>query len=738
MRSIVFVFGCTHAFKSFVMIDFKDSEVITQMLDLCFYESSYAKLIVSAKGQQVLQVNEMYLEVFEQTEQTALGKLWNAIDSVKNYQHYSNYIKEINSNDKVEFIINCEINKKKKCFHVEYYLGVLAGEVVYFGTIQPENTKGLSNNTFKVLTKIYNTDTLDLTFPSNLNEVREELGLEFLSLIEIHNSNFNTSISVGDKNLVKSIMQNYSEQLLLVVNTKNELVISIDNTPSAEMLSIMKEVNLHTLCIYPIYSRDSIFGVILGGAKSNVDSLQTLSLLLQALCNQSKFCLFSKTIVNQRKIEGQIDRLTKLPNRNSMTTKFSEIMIDGISSEKYLSLMIVDIHKINFYNKKLGSALTDEIIINVSRLIVRSIGTQGQVYRLSADEFTVLLHPHMEKSLVDVTARRIIKNISRPFVLSNGEDIHVNFNIGVSVFPDDGQTISSMMKNADLALYDANLAGRNNYLIFKYSETGQALKQKTEMEENLKIAIEKGHIHAFYQPKIHAVSEDIIGFEALVRWIDPDIGMINPGQFIPIAEETGLIKDIGEIVAKQSCGQLIKWQKKFGMNLTCSINLSVVQLMDNKLPKKLEKIINTSGIHPHFIDFEITETISLDNVPNLMEVLNQIVEIGCTLSIDDFGTGHSSLDYVKRIPANYIKIDQSFVKNIGLNPEDEAILDATINIAKRLNRKLVAEGVETELQREYLLDKDCDYFQGFLFSRPLPVAEVDILLATRIKLMGSG
>ena len=194
---------------------------------------------------------------------------------------------------------------------------------------------------------------------------------------------------------------------------------------------------------------------------------------------------------------------------------------------------------------------------------------------------------------------------------------------------------------------------------------------------------------------------------------------------------------MGEYIAIHTCEKLTEWQRKFGLTLTCSINLSVVQLMDDQLPKKLENIINASGIHPHYIDFEITETISLDVVPNLVDLLNQIVDIGCTLSIDDFGTGHSSLDYVKKIPAHYIKIDQSFVANIGLNPEDEAILDATINIAKRLNRKIIAEGVETEEQREYLLERECEYFQGFLFSRPLPEEEIEELLSQRIKLMGT-
>ena len=322
-----------------------------------------------------------------------------------------------------------------------------------------------------------------------------------------------------------------------------------------------------------------------------------------------------------------------------------------------------------------------------------------------------------------------------PTLLSNGEEVRINFNVGISVFPDSGQTVATMLKNAELALHDVSKSGKNSYLVFKHSETGVELKKRTELEENLKMAISDGRIQAFYQPKINTVTEEIVGFEALVRWVEPGKGIILPGYFIPLAEETGLIHEIGKTVAIQSCQKIREWQDKYGMTLTCSINLSPTQLVDPKLPEILENIINSAGIHPQFIDFEITESIGLDSVPNLVQTLNKIVEIGCTLSIDDFGTGHSSLEYVKKIPAKYIKIDQSFVSNIGLNPEDEAILDATIDMAKRMKREIIAEGVESEQQREYLLERKCEYLQGYLFSKPLPANRIENLLAERVRLM---
>ena len=708
-----------------------------EIWDAFFTNSFQAKLIVKASDQKIIYVNEALLDLVEQKESSLIGKSWSVIDDNSNFDKYVDYIKEINSCDKTQFIINYKHAGSRINLEAVYEMSVYQGEIVFIGQLRPENIQGVSNEVFINLGKIGKTNVFDKSFTEVLEAIRVSIQFDFLMFFEYQNKKLLKPFISGDMLFVKQFLSRSMGSLLSAIKNGEEIEIDKTNNLASEYSDILDNNDLQSLCLYPITHQNKIYGSIVAGSHQAHDNWHTVSVLLKSLSNKCRFNLFQKTIINQREKAGLIDALTRLPNRNSMTTKFAELIQEGVSSDKYLSLMIIDISKLNFYNKNIGIELTDEIIVNISQIIVHCIKSIGQVYRLSGDEFLVLMHPHKNKGLVEKKAIELVDKLDTHILLSNGEEVEVNYNIGVSIFPDDGQTVSSMMKNADLALYDAKLAGKNNYVIFKYSETGQALKQKTEMEENLRKAIEEGHIKVFFQPKIDSQSEDIIGFEALVRWIDPVIGMINPGQFIPLAEETGLINEIGEFVAQRSCELVIEWQKKYGLALTCSINLSAIQLINSDLPKRLERIINTTGVHPHFIDFEITETISLDVVPNLVQSLNEIVAIGCTLSIDDFGTGHSSLDYIKKIPAKFIKIDQSFVCNIGLNPEDEAILDATINIAQRLNRKIIAEGVETEEQREYLLNRGCEYFQGFLFSRPLPEEQIEKLLQQRVKLMGS-
>ncbi|VAW37743.1 diguanylate cyclase/phosphodiesterase (GGDEF & EAL domains) with PAS/PAC sensor(s) [hydrothermal vent metagenome] len=708
-----------------------------ELWNIFFVDCLQAKLVVNASNHQITHINQALLDLIQLKESKIIGQPWQFFDDKANHKQYQNYIKEIVSKENTTFIIKYKNFNNTLNLKANYQMGVLNGEIVYLGVLTLENIQGVSDTVFKHLTSIHKTISSSLDFPILLDTIRKSLQLKFLLFLEYQHNKLIKPVSAGDNDSVNQFLNNSSSSLLSILKNNKELQIDRSRNRMSEYIKILDANNLQSFCVYPILHHNNIYGAIVAGGQNKIDSWQTISVLLNALANQCKLSLFQKNVVEQREIAGLVDNLTGLPNRSAMTKKLTTIIETGISEGKYLSLMIIDFDNINYFNKNIGIELTNQIIVSLAQIIVKSIRSKGQVYRLSRDEFVVLLQPHTDRNLVKYIVSELMEKLNNPVLLSNGEDANVNFNIGISIFPDDGQTVSSMMKNADLAMYDAKLAGNNNFVVFKCSETGQALKQKTQMFENLKKAITENHIKVFFQPKINALTEDIIGFEALVRWIDPEIGMINPEYFIPLAEETGLIHDIGDYVTKYSCKMVVHWQEKYGLELSCSINLSAVQLMDLALPKKLKQIINSSGAHPHDIDFEITETISLDKIPNLVTALNQIVDIGCTLSIDDFGTGHSSLDYIKKIPAKYIKIDQSFVSNIGLNPEDEAILDATIDIAKRLNRKLIAEGVETEEQREYLLERGCEYFQGYLFARPMPQEDIEQLLQERVALMGT-
>ncbi len=714
----------------------KKLERSEEMLELFFTDSIQALLVVSSQSQKIILANEAMYELLGITDDLLLGKMWCDLDSKANKDKYLDYIKQINSTGKTTFSAQFSHQNSEQVLSCEYHLGFLDGEMVYVGLFKKRQVTDCSSSLVEYIDEINHLPINSQEFKVYFAQLKKRFNLDFLVYFENGKEAIQEVVVVANTEVKNAIADSGLSAFVTISKSKKKCEINRISDMNDQYFKLLNLLKIETLLIYPIHHNQKVLGSIVVGYDTKNNN-EAIKVVLSALVGRCQLCLYEKIIISQRDKEGQVDKLTNLPNRNSMTEKLSTIIDTGIDLNHYLSLMIIDFEKLNYYNKRYGIEITDEIIVNLSKVLVKAIGYSGQVYRLSGDEFLVLLKPHIEKEFVGGKATEILSLLSHSILLSNGEEVSVNCNIGISIFPDDGQTVASMMKNADMALYDAKLKGKNNFLIFKFSETGQALKQKIEMEENLRLAIDSEQIKVYYQPKIDAVTEDIVGFEALVRWVDPEQGIINPGQFIPLAEETGLINDIGEYIVKRTCQKIMEWQIKFGLTLTCSINLSVVQLMDDQLPKKLESIINASGIHPHYIDFEITETISLDVVPNLVELLNQIVGIGCTLSIDDFGTGHSSLDYVKKIPAHYIKIDQSFVANIGLNPEDEAILDATINIAKRLNRKIIAEGVETEEQREYLLERECEYFQGFLFSRPLPEEEIEELLSQRIKLMGT-
>ena len=320
-------------------------------------------------------------------------------------------------------------------------------------------------------------------------------------------------------------------------------------------------------------------------------------------------------------------------------------------------------------------------------------------------------------------AGKVLEAVALPIVLDNGSELKITVSMGIAYFPEHAKTVGHLIKHADTALYDAKLKGKNRFSEYTPSQEGESAKQLEEMEKNLSYAIDNNQLDVFFQPKMVAKTEDIMGFEALVRWEHPELGLISPGLFIPLAEQTGLIHKIGYLVLHKSCQMLKQWQDQFGLMLNMSVNLSPLQLSDDKLMDRIKQVIKNTKIHPKYLDFEITESEKFENVSDALKMMRKIVDAGCTLSIDDFGTGHSTLEYIRKIPAKTLKIDQTFVKNIGLSPDDEAILDATIDIAKRVGHKIVAEGVETKFQKEFLIECGCDFAQGYYYNKPMPLEQ---------------
>src|SRR5690606_19505550 len=286
--------------------------------------------------------------------------------------------------------------------------------------------------------------------------------------------------------------------------------------------------------------------------------------------------------------------------------------------------------------------------------------------RYAGDEFLLLINRHVDIKNIKIIANNILQAVAEPITLADGSEIKLTVSLGIALYPDHGQMVRTLIKHADVALYDAKLNGKNQYSIYRSELDGEQDKQSEEMVRNLENAIESDQIEVYYQPKIDSKSEDIVGFEALVRWQHPDLGIISPGLFIPLAEQSGLIHKIGLLVIEKACRNLRRWQDRFEIPLTMSVNLSPIQLNDNRLTERIRYIIEETKIQAKHLDFEITESEKFKSVKDALLMFKRIVDLGCTLSIDDFGTGHSTLDYLRKIPAKTLKIDQVFVKNIGL------------------------------------------------------------------------
>lgn len=346
--------------------------------------------------------------------------------------------------------------------------------------------------------------------------------------------------------------------------------------------------------------------------------------------------------------------------------------------------------------------------------------------RLGGDEFTVLLNVINESRDASRAAQRIVELLSKPFVL-DGSEIFISSSIGIAIYPDDGTDVSTLLKNADAAMYHAKEHGKNNYQYYKQYMNAAAFDRLT-LENDLRRAIEQDALLLYYQPQISTVNGAVVGMEALIRWQHPDKGIVSPAEFIPLAEETGLILPISEWVLKTACMQIKQWQAEGHKIVPVSVNLSSRQFQQEDFITILSGILDESGIDPRNLILEITEGTIMQNTETVFDLLHELNEMGLLLTIDDFGTGYSSLSYLKKFPIHAIKIDRSFVSEINTNHDDAAIAMAIISMAHSLKLKVVAEGVETKDQLMMLCEQRCDDIQGYYFSPPLHADNISEIL----------
>lgn len=421
------------------------------------------------------------------------------------------------------------------------------------------------------------------------------------------------------------------------------------------------------------------------------------------------------------------DSLTGLPNRYLLEDRLQQSINYAERYHTRLAVAFIDLDQFKHINDTLGHDAGDRLLLTVAERLSALVRESDTVVRLGGDEFVILLSSVHKTEDITHTLQRVLASIAQPVAL-NGLDFNISCSIGVSIYPEDGAQANILLKNADSAMYKAKQSGRNNFQFFT-RKLNAILQERMDIERRLRHAIKKEELLLHYQPKIDLANNRINGAEALIRWQPKGGAMISPARFIPVAEETGLIGEIGDWVLTTACMQSRLFAEKFGRPILVSVNLSPRQFSHKKgLAQHVADVIASTGADPASIELEITESTLAEDMASFIDTLHELKAVGVKLAIDDFGTGYSSMTYLKDFPIDRLKIDQGFVYNLEQTPANEAILNAIVTLGRNLGLKVIAEGVETQYQRDFLAKIGCDELQGYWFSKPLTIADFEKLL----------
>ncbi len=421
------------------------------------------------------------------------------------------------------------------------------------------------------------------------------------------------------------------------------------------------------------------------------------------------------------------DSLTGLPNRNLLWDRLGRACARAQRYGDFAAVAFLDLDNFKLVNDSLGHSVGDQLLQAVAARLESSLRAMDTVARMGGDEFVLVLSDHKSARSVSGELGRIVESFSQSFSV-DGRDVFVTASVGVALYPQDAKDPESLMKNAELAMYRAKESGRNAYQLFT-PEMQTDVTERLGIEAKLRRALDRGELSLHYQPQVDLRTNRIYGCEALLRWNQPDLGMISPAKFIPLAEETGLIVPIGEWVVRTACLQSKAWQNAGLPAVTVAINISARQFREKNLLQVVAKILGETGLDPAQIELEVTESVIMQDTQRVIAALQALRDMGLRLSVDDFGTGYSSLSYLKRFPVNRLKIDQSFVREIS-GADSAAVAQVVITLGHSMNLRVIAEGVETPEQLAFLRRHECDEMQGYLFAKPMPADEFGKLLAS--------
>lgn len=420
------------------------------------------------------------------------------------------------------------------------------------------------------------------------------------------------------------------------------------------------------------------------------------------------------------------DTLTQLPNRVILLDRINQAIRYSRRAKKLSAVLFFDLDRFKLVNDSLGHDMGDVLLQSVASRLQGCIRENDTVARWGGDEFIILLTSLDKKTDIEPIIKKCLHELEQVFSVEQ-HSLSITTCVGISIFPKDGDTATTLLKNADSAMYSAKAEGRNTYKFYT-TDMNDRTQDQLELSTALHNAIEQNQIEVHYQPLIDLRNGLIMGAEALVRWKHPEKGYISPAEFIPIAEETGLILNIGEWVLRKACMQTKEWQNEGLAPIYMSVNLSGQQFRQRNIAQLVEDILKSSELDPKYLAIELTESVIMESTQAFLNIMLQLKKLGVGLVIDDFGTGYSSLSYLKRFPVDTIKIDQSFVRDLPSDNDDEAIVRAILAMAKQLNLKVVAEGIETDEQLSYLRERSCNVGQGFLFSKAVPDKEFGTIL----------
>ena len=426
---------------------------------------------------------------------------------------------------------------------------------------------------------------------------------------------------------------------------------------------------------------------------------------------------------------AHVDPVTQLPNRHEFNDALAYALARADRQDSSVGLLLLDLDNFKVVNDTLGHHCGDQLLKLVAERLVAIVRTTDIICRIGGDEFVVIVEPADDASEMASVARKILAVLAGPFALE-GHQLYVSASIGVSLYPFDAQDVATLTRNADTAMYHAKHQGKNRYAVFQ-PEMEQRAQRRLRLEANLRRALQNEELYVHYQPQIDLRSGRIVGVEALIRWHCREMGQLSPAEFIPVAEESGIIVDLGRWVLQSACRQAAAWCKAGLLDSLehVAVNLSACQARDPGLMDDIRAILHETQLPHGLLELEITEGVLMDNIHANVELMRRLQETGIHLSVDDFGTGYSSMSYLKRLPIDQLKIDRSFVHD--LPGEGEAIVTAIIAMAHSLHLKVVAEGVETLRQVEFLRKAGCDNAQGFFFARPMTAAQMTALLLER-------